>query len=171
MGDVSGRATALCALGTNNLWQIVEAQTQPRRSSRWDVHPLAAAEAGPGFQTIGAFAYGVSRTSQNPALAWELLKQMVGPAGQTDWYRQAKFAPSIKSLLNGSYLQEKEPPASKQVIVDALLASKALPRSPKALEMDPIVADVMTKVRAGQVAVKEGLADIDRRVGAILPQK
>ncbi|HXI17744.1 MAG TPA: hypothetical protein VNM48_15390 [Chloroflexota bacterium] len=96
---------------------------------------------------------------------------MVGPAGQTDWYKLAKFAPSIKSLLQGQYLQDPEPPANKQVIVDALLAAKSMPKSPKWVDINKVVVEVFASLREGKVSVNAGLADIDRRVAAILNQK
>jgi multiple sugar transport system substrate-binding protein len=152
---------------TNNLYGIVSSQAQGGAQFRWDVHPLPVMKKG-RYHPVGAFAYGVSRNTKNPDVTWELLKQIVGPEGQTDWFRLAKFAPSIKSLLNGAYLQDKEPPASKQVIVDSLMASKSMPKSPKYPEINTAVTEVFTDLRAGKVAVNAGLSDLDRRINAIL---
>ena len=113
----------------------------------------------------------MSRNTKNPDVTWELLKQIVGPAGQTDWFRLAKFAPSIKSLLNGAYLQDKEPPANKKAIVDAILAAKPMPRSNQWVEIDKAVVGVLTTIREGTVSVREGLQDIDRKVTALVAKK
>ena len=156
---------AIGVMETNNLYQIVEAQQQTGNQFRWDVHPLPAMKKG-RYQPINGFSYGVSRNTKNPDATWELLKQVVGPAGQTDWYRLARFAPSIKSLLGGAYLQEKDAPAGRKTIADALLAAKPMPRSRAWLDIDKVVVEVLGKVREGTISVREGLADIDRRVTA-----
>ena len=91
---------------------------------------------------------------------------MVGPAGQTDWYRLAGFAPSIKSLLGGAYLQEKDAPAGRKTIADALLGGEADAPLAAWLDIDKVVVEVLGKVREGTISVREGLADIDRRVTA-----
>ncbi|HEX2515629.1 MAG TPA: extracellular solute-binding protein [Chloroflexota bacterium] len=156
---------AIGVMETNNLYQIVEAQQQTGNQFRWDVHPLPAMKKG-RYQPINGFSYGVSRNTRNPDATWELLKQVLGPAGQTDWYRLARFAPSIKSLLGGQYQQEKDAPAGRKTIADALLAAKPMPRSRAWLDIDKVVVEVLGKVREGTVSVREGLADIDRRVTA-----
>lgn len=161
---------AIGVMETNNLYNVVQAQTSGGAQFRWDVHPLPAMKKG-RYQPIGAFAYGLSRNTKNPDVTWELLKQVLGPAGQTDWYRLAKFAPSIKSLLNGAYLQDKEPPANKKAIVDAILAAKPMPRSNQWVEIDKVVIAALTSIREGSVSVREGLQDVDRKVTALIPKK
>lgn len=161
---------AIGVMETNNLYNVVQAQKDGGAQFRWDVHPLPAMKKG-RYQPIGAFAYGLSRTTKNPDVTWELLKQIVGPAGQTDWYRLAKFAPSIKSLLNGAYLQDKEAPANKKAIVDAVLAAKPMPRSNQWVEMDKAIVAVLTSIREGSVGVREGLQDIDRKVTALIARR
>ncbi len=155
---------------TNNLYGIVTSQQAGSAQFKWTMHPLPRMARGT-YQPINAFAYGVSRNTKNPDVAWELLKQMVGPAGQTDWYKLARFAPSIKSLLQGPYLQDPEPPTNKQVIVDAILASKAMPKSARWVDINKVIVEVLAGLRAGKVSVNAGLADIDRRVAAIVSQK
>lgn len=158
---------AITVLETNNLYQIVEALQRGTAQFKWDVHPLPQMKKG-RYQPIGAFAYGVSRNTRNPEVTWELLKDVVGPAGQTDWYRLAKFAPSIKSLLNGTYLQDREPPDNKKVIVDAILASKPMPKSPRWVDINTAVTAGLAAIREGKVSVREGLSEIDRKVMALV---
>lgn len=158
---------AIQTLETNNLYQITANQRTGNVQFRWDVFPMPKLKKGT-YQYLGAFSYGLSRTTKNADVAWELLKHVVGPAGQTDWYRLAKFAPSINSLLNGSYLQEQDPPASKKVIVEAIKAAKPMPKSPRYQEINTIVAENLTKIRAGTIALKAGLEDIDQRVSIVL---
>ncbi|MDQ3701385.1 MAG: extracellular solute-binding protein [Chloroflexota bacterium] len=154
---------------TNNLYGIVTSQQGGGAQFKWTMHPLPRMAKGT-YQPINAFAYGVSRNTKNADVSWELLKQMVGPAGQTDWYKLARFAPSIKSLLQGPYLQDPEPPTNKQVIVDAILASRAMPKSPRWVDINKVVVEVLAGLREGKVSVNAGLADIDRRVAAVLSQ-
>ena len=148
---------------TNNLYQIVDAQQKGGAQFAWDVYPLPQMKKGT-YQPIGGFAYGLSRNTKNPDVTWELLKQVVGPAGQTDWFKLAKFAPSIKSLMNGAYLQDKEPPGNKKAIIDALNASKPMPTSPRWAEVDKAVVTNLAKIRSKEVSVNQGLATIDQQV-------
>ncbi len=173
-GDVWGPFNdgrlAIGVMEVNNLATIVENQQKNGNLFKWDVQPLPAMKRG-RYQPINGFSYGVSRNTTNPALTFELLKQVVGPAGQTDWYRQAKFAPSIKPLLNGAYQQEKDPPANRKAIVDALMAAKPMPKSRQWVDVDKVVTENLTKIREGSVSVRDGLSDVDRRVTAIVQQK
>jgi len=161
---------AIGVMETNNLYNVVQAQTTGGAQFRWDVHPLPTMKKG-RYQPIGAFAYGLSRNTKNPDVTWELLKQIVGPSGQTDWFRLAKFAPSIKTLLNGAYLQDKDPPANKKAIVEAILAARPMPRSNQWVEMDKAIVAVLTTIREGTVSVREGLQDIDRKVTTLIGKK
>ena len=61
------------------------------------MHPLPRMAQGL-YQPIVASAYGISRDTKNPEVSWELQKQMVGIADQTDWHWLARFAPSLKAL-------------------------------------------------------------------------
>ena len=160
----------ICVLETNNLYQIVDAQNAGGARFKWDVHPLPKMKKGT-YQPIGAFAYGLSRNTKNPDLTWELYKNIVGPEGQTDWYRLAKFAPSIKSLLTGAYVQDKDTPSNKKAIVDAILAARPMPRHPLWIDIDKVVVEVLAAIRETKVGVREGLQDIDRRVNAIVQKK
>jgi len=161
---------AIAVMETNNLYNVVQAQTAGGAQFKWDVHPMPKMKNGT-YQPIGAFAYGLSRNTKNPDVTWELLKQIVGPAGQTDWFRLAKFAPSIKSLLNGAYLQDKEAPLNKKAIVEAVLAAKPMPRSNQWVEIDKVVVAVLASIRDGAVSVREGLLDIDRKVTTLVAKK
>ena len=157
----------ISVMETNNL-----ASNPPAEGTadfNWDVQHLPLLPRGRYYPNWG-FSYGVSSSTKNPDVTWELYKQIVGPAGQTTWFQLAKFAPSIKSVLSGAYLQDTNPPANKKAIVDSLLASKPMPKSLHWLEINDIISEVLTKVRAGEVAVNEGLADIDRRLAAVLRQ-
>ena len=162
---------AMGVMEVNNLFLIPQSQAQGGAQFKWDVQQLPSMEKGRYFPDRG-FAYGVARNSRNPDLAWELLKQVVGPAGQTDWYRHARFAPSIKSLLGGAYLQEKDAPLNKKAIVDSLLAAKPMPKSPRWWEMDQgITIKSLARIRAGAVSVNEGLSDLDRQLNAVLQRR
>jgi multiple sugar transport system substrate-binding protein len=174
----TGAATGFFAKGqvainvasTNNLWGIFPDQGQGAAQFAWDVHPLPVMKKG-RFQPIRSFSYGISRNSKNPQLTWELLKDVVGPAGQTDWYTNARFAPSIKSLLNGVFVQDTSTPANKKAIVDSILSGKSMPKSPAWVEIDDAAIKVMATIRSGTVSVKEGLADLDRQVQGLLGAK
>jgi multiple sugar transport system substrate-binding protein len=162
---------ALGVMEVNNLFLIPQSQQQGGAQFKWDVQQVPAMSKGRYFPDRG-FAYGMARNSKNPDVAWELLKQIAGPAGQTDWYRHARFAPSIKSLLNGAYLQEKDPPANKKAIVDSLMAVKSMPKHPRWWEMDQgITIKSLANIRAAKVSVNEGLADLDRQLNALLQQR
>jgi hypothetical protein len=74
-------------------------------------------------------------------------------------------------LMLGAYLQDKEPPANKKAIVDAILAAKPMPRSNQWVEIDKVVVANLTSIRDGVVSVREGLMDTDRKVAALVAKK
>ena len=117
----------------NNLFLIPQSQAQGGAQFKWDVQQLPAMEKGryprPGLRLRG----GSQLQSPRPGLG--AAQAGGGQRGQTDWYRHARFAPSIKSLLGGAYLQEKDAPLNKKAIVDSLLA-RPMPKSPRWWEMD-----------------------------------
>ena len=83
-----------------------------------------------------------------------------------------KGPPSIKSLLGGAYLQEKDAPLNKKAIVDSLLAAKPMPKPPRWWEMDQgITIKSLARIRAGAVSVNEGLSDLDRQLNAVLQRR
>ncbi len=43
-----------------------------------------------------------------------------------------------------------------------------MPKSPRYQEINTIVAENLTKIRAGTIALKAGLEDIDQRVSIVL---
>lgn len=158
----------LSIMETNNLYQNPPAEGAA--SFRWDVQHLPLMTRG-RYYPSWAFSYGLSRVSKNPPLAWEFLKHVVGPEGQTTWFRLARFAPSIKAVLNGAYLQDTNPPQSKKVIVESLMAAKPMPKSVAWLDITNITAEVLTDVRLGKRPVNEGLAEIDQRITLALQKK
>jgi multiple sugar transport system substrate-binding protein len=176
-GKTIGAATGYFAKGqvainvasTNNLWGIFPEGGQGAAQFAWDVHPLPMMKRG-RYQPIRSFSYGISRNSQNPDLAWALLKDMVGPEGQKDWYANARFAPSIKSLLTGAFVQDTSTPANKKAIADSILDGKALPKSPAWVEIDDVAIKIMTQIRAGEVSVRDGLGELDRQAQQLLRQ-
>jgi multiple sugar transport system substrate-binding protein len=162
---------ALGVMEVNNLFLISQSQAQGGAQFKWDVQQLPVMQRGRYFPDRG-FAYGMARNTKNADVAWELLKQIIGPAGQTDWYRHAKFAPSIKGLLNGAYMQDQDPPRNKKAIVDSLLAVKSMPKHPQWWEMDQgITVKALADIRSGKVAVNEGLSELDRQLNVLLQRR
>lgn len=163
LGSFRDGKVGICLLETNNIYNIVDSQQKGGAQFTWDVHALPQLKKGT-YQPINGFSYGLSRNTRNPDLAWELLKNVVGSAGQTDWYRLAKFAPSIKSLLNGAYLQDTEPPGNKKAIIDALTAAKPMPTSSQWTPIQEAIVENLGKIRSKEVSVNQGLSAIDQQV-------
>jgi ABC-type glycerol-3-phosphate transport system substrate-binding protein len=162
---------ALGVMETQNMVYIKDSQTQRGTQFKWDVQHMPIMKRGRYYPDRG-FAYGIGRTTRNADLAFALLKDIVGPAGQTDWYRQAAHAPSIKSLLNGAFLQEKEPPANRKAIVEAIQSAKAMPKSERFWDMDrQVVIKVLADLRAGKVSVQEGLTTMDHQSNVMLKKQ
>jgi ABC-type glycerol-3-phosphate transport system substrate-binding protein len=161
---------AVNVASTNNLWGIFPEQGQGAAQFRWDVHHLPMMKRG-RYYPIRSFSYGLTRNTKNPDLAWALLKDVVGPEGQTDWYVNARFAPSIKSLLNGLFLQDTSTPANKRAIAESILEGKALPQSPAWPEIDDMAIKTMAQIRTGAISVREGLLEMDRQAQTLLQQR
>jgi hypothetical protein len=65
-------------------------------------------------------------------------------------------------------LQDKDPPANKKAVVDAILAAKPMPRASRWVDIDKAIIEVLAAIRESKVGVREGLQDIDRRVAALV---
>jgi len=77
----------------------------------------------------------------------------------------------ITCLTRRDYLQDKEPPGNKKAIVEAVLASRPMPRSNQWVEVDKVVVATLTSTGEVTVSVREGLQDIDRTVITLTGKK
>jgi multiple sugar transport system substrate-binding protein len=146
-------------------WQINIFDSVPP-DIRYDVIPMPRGPNGRHLYFWG-FCYGLAPQSKNPDLAWELLKHVTGEAGQTEWMTHARFAPSLKSLLNGPYQKLEGPPASKQLVADAALATERFPMHSRWPDMLPKIEQLIRDADAGTKSVKDALTTLDAELEAI----
>jgi multiple sugar transport system substrate-binding protein len=132
---------------------------------RYDVLPMPRGRNGRHLYFWG-FCYGLAPQSPNPDVAWEFLKHVTGEPGQREWMAKARFAPSLKSLLNGPYQQLDGPPASKQVVADAALSSERFPMHTRWPDLLPLIEQMVRDADAGKASVRDLLAELDRDLAA-----
>ncbi|MDD5066567.1 MAG: sugar ABC transporter substrate-binding protein [bacterium] len=89
---------------------------------KWDVVMFPKGPKGTrGFATGGS-GYGISSTTKNPELAWELLKFMSGRLSQEKLAETGLAQPALKKIANGKYWARdtKNPPANKGMLNEAV---------------------------------------------------
>ena len=146
-------------------WQINIFPSVPP-DIRYDVIPMPRGPNGRHLYFWG-FCYGLAPQSKNPDLSWELLKHVTGVPGQTEWMTHARFAPSLKSLLNGPYQKLDGPPASKQIVADAALSTERFPMHTRWPDMLPKIEQLIKDADAGVKSVKDALTTLDAELEAI----
>jgi multiple sugar transport system substrate-binding protein len=146
-------------------WQINIFNSVPP-DVRYDVLPMPRGPNGRHLYFWG-FCYGLAPQSKNPDLAWELLKLVTGEPGQRAWMTNARFAPSLKSLLGGPYQQLDGPPASKQVVADAALATERFPMHTRWPDMLPKIEQMVRDADAGKLSVRDALTTLDAELETI----
>jgi len=146
-------------------WQINIFDSVPR-DIRYDVIPMPRGPNGRHLYFWG-FCYGLASQSRNPDLAWELLKHVTGEPGQREWMTHARFAPSLKSLLNGPYQNLDGPPISKQLVADAALATERFPMHVRWPDMLTKIEQMIRDADAGTKSVRDALSTLDVELEAV----
>jgi multiple sugar transport system substrate-binding protein len=136
------------------------------RDLAYDVLPMPRGRNGRHLYFWG-FCYGLAPQSKAPDLAWEFLKLVSGEPGQRQWMALARFAPSLKSLLAGPYLQLDGPPASKKAVADAALATERFPMHVQWPDMIPRIEQMVRDADAGTKSVRDALTALDDELAAI----
>jgi multiple sugar transport system substrate-binding protein len=136
------------------------------RELQYDVLPMPRGRNGRHLYFWG-FCYGLAPQSPAPDLAWEFLKHITGEPGQREWMARARFAPSLKSLLNGPFQQLEGPPASKQVVADAALSTERFPMHSRWPDLLPRIEQMVRDADAGKQSVRDALTALDVDLAAI----
>lgn len=91
------------------------------KNFKWDVVMFPKGPRGiRGFATGGS-GYGISSTSKNPEMAWELLKFMAGETSQVKLAETGLAQPALKKLAYGKvWAQDPNPPVNKGMLNEAV---------------------------------------------------
>jgi len=87
----------------------------------WDV--VMFPKSSKGFRKFGTggSAYGILATTKHPDLAWEVLKGLSGPVGQTELARRGLAQPAIVKIAEGpDWAKSDLPPKNKTMLNEAV---------------------------------------------------
>lgn len=133
--------------------------------------PSPTGEAAHG-SIWGTDGYGITKDSQHPDLAWEMVKDLVSKDVMSNLlggqYASAS-APARNSLAQDPRLVEASP-AHYQYFYDALAGGRTVVNSPIFAELNEIHNRYMTLVWANELSVDEAMASIQADMEALIAQ-
>jgi multiple sugar transport system substrate-binding protein len=137
--------------------------TYAAQSFKFDVAPMPAGPAG-RVTSVNCAGFVMAKNAAHPDEAWQFLKYVVSPEGQTQLAQLGLSIPVLKSIATSSvYLDQTSPKINQQVFVDALSYAHMKPVFRGYDEWSTIVGD-------GLIPVWNGEKNIDDVLNAIRPQ-
>lgn len=138
------------------------------RRFRWDVAPL------PKRKLRANNAYGsalcIPSKSRNKDAAWRYIKFLTGLEGQAIMVGSDFSTPARKSVARSKeYLTP--PPDGESVFIAEIEHGRALPFTPKYLEMGTVTTEVMDLMWLGKRSVPDTCRELDRRIDKVLSRK
>jgi multiple sugar transport system substrate-binding protein len=87
----------------------------------WDVVMFPKSSKGIRKFGTGGSAYGILASTKQPDLAWEVLKGLSGPEGQTELARRGLAQPAIIKIAKGrDWAKSSVPPKNKAMLNEAV---------------------------------------------------
>ncbi|MBN1493809.1 MAG: sugar ABC transporter substrate-binding protein [Candidatus Omnitrophica bacterium] len=87
----------------------------------WDVVMFPKSSKGIRRFGTGGSAYGILASCKHPDLAWEVLKGLSGPVGQTELARRGLAQPAIREIAEGeAWARNDLPPTNKAMLNEAV---------------------------------------------------
>jgi multiple sugar transport system substrate-binding protein len=113
--------------------------------------------------SVNSAGYVISKNSEHPQEAWELVKYALGPEGQKRLTELGLAIPTIKSVAeNPIFLSQQTAPINQQVFLDSLAFAHVKPAFKGYDEWASVVGD-------GLFPVWNGDADLNETLDAIVP--
>jgi multiple sugar transport system substrate-binding protein len=136
----------------------------------WDVAPLPKGKAG-RFAYLGGTGMGLHSKSKYLETTWDLLKFVIGPEGQKTIVDVQLGVSPYKPLAKKEFVQLPAPPANRKVIAEAPEVAKLSPKTPKALDIDPIWREELNAIFDGKKTPKEALKTVEQKANEVLGAK
>jgi multiple sugar transport system substrate-binding protein len=130
---------------------------------KYDVVPMPKGPAG-SATSVNSAGFVVAKDSKNPEAAFEFVKFVMSPAGQTRLAELGFAIPVLKSVAESPvFLEQKGSSLNQQIFLDSLAFSHMKPVFKGYDEWASVVGD-------GMGAVWRGEADLNKTLDEIVPQ-
>lgn len=148
-------------------WGLMQDHTQSRVAGRFSVAPFPAGEQGRPTAALGGAQLAVNAWSENPDLAWALIRFLTEPEQMLERARVATQFPSRRSLYETGALAEALPIPIDQI---RRLLDAAVPRpvTPVYSELSEILQVRLHRALSGQQGPAAALSDGAREIRALL---
>lgn len=127
-------------------------------------HPMKTERA----QTLSGSMFGITKASQNPDAAWELLSYVVGAEGQERMTELGLLLPSRKSVAESDLFLKSTPPENNQIFLDELEFAKPLPLAPVYPELEKVINDQTDLVLGGDKSAADAIAEMHTQFNTLL---
>jgi multiple sugar transport system substrate-binding protein len=148
-------------------WTLLQDGSQSQVANRIAVAPFPAGDEGRPTAALGGAQLAVNAWSENPALAWALVRFLTAPEQMLERARLATQLPSRRSLYDTAALAEALPFPVEQVrrMLDA-----AVPRpvTPVYSELSEILQVELHRALSGQQAPAAALHEAAREIRTLL---
>ncbi|MDI6783041.1 MAG: sugar ABC transporter substrate-binding protein [bacterium] len=168
-GTLDLMAAGRLGMYVNGSWMISELRKKAK--FRWDVAPVPK---GPTERATVLFTVGmvIPTGSKHPEEAWELLKYLGGPAGQS-FFGSTKIAsgiPAIKSIAESTvFIDSSLPPEHIDVLLQAAAEyARPLRLSPQMNEIYELLIPATDELWLGKKTAKQIAAELKPKIDKIL---
>lgn len=156
------------AMITEGSWRLREFRTISQ--FEWDVAPMPR---GPVRQvtSVNGLANVIWSGSDNPALAWELVRFLSSEPCQVALARGGTSIPALRSVAESeAFLDPSRPPANVRVFIDAIPTAHALDYTPGFHAWDVALQAALERAWRGQTSVADALAAAQPAIQRILDE-
>jgi multiple sugar transport system substrate-binding protein len=119
---------------------------------------------------LSAEGFSLSSGTKNRDGAWEVLKQICGRESQTSFYvPEVSSVPAIRAVAEGPFVSAV-PGKQVKTFVESVEFATLWGGHPAILKTDGPVGEVWTEVREGKKTVRDGAAEVTRRLNDLLKE-
>jgi len=138
------------------------------KALRWNIAPLPKKKHHATL--LGMENYAIAANTEHPQEAWELFKFLLGPQAQETMARELEKQPSLQSVANGPYLQQKTD-YDRSVFVEAMGYAHQAPNIPDWDRVSHFIQEQLDLMWIGEVSVEEGTRRAAKQVTEALQEE
>lgn len=153
---ISGKA----AMGSNGSFAI--GQLNAAGSIDYDILPPLLAVDGQRYTPLSTNGYVIAAHSDHPAEAWSLVQALTAVDFQSDTWGAPGHAVPARRAAAPSIIDTSHAPANQAAILTAMEVGEVFrPHTSRAFDAYGRTADLFTKMNTGELAIPDGLAQIE----------
>ena len=134
---------------------------------KYDVAPMPKGPAGPAT-SVNSAGFVIAKDSKNPDAAFEFVKYVLSPAGQTRLAELGFAIPVLKSIAESPVFLEQKGDINQKVFLDSLAFSHMKPVFKGYDEWASVVGDGMGAVWRGEAELDPTLDETVQAADAVL---